>query len=82
VLRALSLSLRVVGNIVRQVGGLIQHLYDLVIFAPLWVEQRSAMRRARRAEQSDDETKPPHEPGAKPATRDNDSFGRYGEVSA
>lgn len=82
VLQLLALTLRVTGNIVRQVGGLIQHLYDLVIFAPLWVEQRSTMRRSRRAEQADDAPESVYEPTSKRAKRDNDSFGRYGEVSA
>jgi hypothetical protein len=86
VLRLVSLTLRVVGNIVRQIGSLLQHLYDLVIFAPLWVErwaeQRNALRRARRADQQDDAPEAPQQPAAKRPPRDNDSFGHYGEVSA
>ena len=84
VLRLLALTLRVLGNIIRQVGGLLQNLYDLVIFAPLWVEHRAALRRARRAAEEDDEPEPVYDGKRSSAGsgRGNDSFGQYGEASA
>jgi len=81
-LRLIALTLRVAGNIVRQIGGLLQHLYDLVIFAPLWVEQRAAIRRMRRIEQANHAAEPGYEPAADRARRDNDSIGHYKEASA
>lgn len=82
VLRLLALTLRVLGNVIRQVGGLLQNLYDLVIFAPLWVEHRAALRRARRDAQEDDEPEPVYDGKQSSARRGSDSFGQYGEVSA
>jgi len=37
-LRTLSVILRIAGNIARYAGTAMLHLYDLVIFAPLWLE--------------------------------------------
>jgi hypothetical protein len=57
VLNLLVWALRVLGNLAWQTGVVITHLYDLVIFAPLWLEHRATARRARRAaamQQSDD----------------------------
>ncbi|MEW6646854.1 MAG: hypothetical protein AB1450_06620 [Pseudomonadota bacterium] len=43
-LRALSFLLRLTGNIFRHGGNMLIRLYDLVIFLPLWVEQRLLAR--------------------------------------
>ncbi len=40
--------LRLVGNLTWQAGVVMLHVYDLVIFAPLWLERTSARRRERR----------------------------------
>jgi hypothetical protein len=48
VLKLLALGLRVTGNLLRQSGMLLLHLYDLLIFAPLWIEERLLVRRQRR----------------------------------
>jgi hypothetical protein len=39
-LRVLSLVLRVLGNAFRHVGTLIEKLYDLPLFVPLWLESK------------------------------------------
>ncbi|WP_127477692.1 hypothetical protein [Sulfurivermis fontis] len=44
-LRALSFLLRLIGNVFRHGGNMLIRLYDLVIFLPLWVEQRVLARR-------------------------------------
>ncbi len=41
-LRALALILRVLGNGFRHAGTLIERIYDLPIFLPLWLEARAA----------------------------------------
>lgn len=38
-LRGVALFLRLVGNLFRYVGKFLLHIYDLLIFAPLWVER-------------------------------------------
>lgn len=38
VLRIVSVTLRILGNSVRYAGTALTHLYDLIIFAPLWLE--------------------------------------------
>ncbi len=38
VLRGLAMALRFLGNVFRYTGGLLVNLYDLFIFAPLWIE--------------------------------------------
>ncbi len=81
-LRLLALALRVAGNVIRQFGTLLQHLYDLLIFAPLWVQDRGAHRRAVRAERKDDTPEPGYAASKAPEQRSGDSFGRYGEASA
>jgi len=52
ILNLLVLVLRLLGNLTWQAGTVLLHVYDLVIFAPLsfekWLENRSAIRRARR----------------------------------
>lgn len=40
--RAISLLLRVLGNGMRHVGTLIERIYDLPLFLPLWIESRMA----------------------------------------
>lgn len=57
VLRFVSLVLRLLGNVFRYVGTLAEHVYDLPLFIPLWLEarnsggsansQNSALRRIR-----------------------------------
>jgi hypothetical protein len=46
-LYAMAGLLRVAGNGSRNVGQALLNLYDLLIFAPLWVEQRLVMRGQR-----------------------------------
>ncbi|MDH3805267.1 MAG: hypothetical protein OEU90_07325, partial [Gammaproteobacteria bacterium] len=41
-LRALSLSLRLLGNIFLYLGVLLKQIYDLPLFVPLWLEERIA----------------------------------------
>jgi len=41
-LRFVALGLRVIGNAFRYLGALLQQLYDLPLFIPLWLEQRNA----------------------------------------
>lgn len=38
ILRILALFMRIIGNIFRHAGNFVVHLYDLIIFAPLWFE--------------------------------------------
>lgn len=40
--------LRLLGNLSWQGGIVLLHVYDLIIFAPLWLERTTARRRARR----------------------------------
>ncbi len=49
-LRGLAIMLRLLGNVFRYTGGLLINLYDLFIFAPLWVE--GALRRSSRERHS------------------------------
>jgi hypothetical protein len=44
VLRLLSITLRLAGNVFRYSGALATHLYDLPLFLPLWLEHRSTQR--------------------------------------
>jgi hypothetical protein len=85
-LQLLALSIRVLGNIIRQLGWLLEHLYDLLIFAPLWVEQWveqwAAKRAATRAERQAEAAEAGYTAASHASKRDGDSFGRYGEVSA
>jgi hypothetical protein len=41
VLRFLSIVLRLLGSLFHYVGALAQHLYDLPLFIPLWLEERN-----------------------------------------
>jgi hypothetical protein len=49
VLRAAALLLRVLGNGCRHLGTLAERLYDLPLFAPLWIESRLAAAASERA---------------------------------
>jgi hypothetical protein len=40
-LRVLALVLRVFGNTVLYLGILLKHVYDLPLFVPLWLEERT-----------------------------------------
>lgn len=54
VLRLGNLALRITGQLVRQSGVLLQHLYDVAIFAPLWIAgQVTAANRRREARAAD-----------------------------
>jgi hypothetical protein len=44
-LRFIALVLRVSSSVVRHLGTLTQRLYDLPLFAPLWLEARMKHRR-------------------------------------
>ena len=46
-LNALAGLLRILGNGSRHIGQAVLNLYDLLIFAPLWVEQRLTSRREK-----------------------------------
>lgn len=37
-LRGLAVTLRVLGNAFKSLGNMLVHIYDLIIFAPLWIE--------------------------------------------
>jgi hypothetical protein len=41
-LRFISMALRVLGNAFRYLGLLAEHLYDLPLFIPLWLEERNS----------------------------------------
>jgi F0F1-type ATP synthase membrane subunit a len=43
-LRLLSLSLRLLGNIFLYLGVLLKQVYDLPLFVPLWLEERMAKK--------------------------------------
>jgi hypothetical protein len=42
IMRAIALLLRVFGNGMRHIGTLLERLYDLPLFVPLWIESRVA----------------------------------------
>jgi len=46
-LRAFAYTIRLIGNISRYMGDMLLHVYDLVIFAPLWIERLVKMRKRR-----------------------------------
>jgi hypothetical protein len=57
ILRAVALLLRVLGNGMRHFGTLLERLYDLPLFLPLWIESRSrAEEEAAHAGQPAEET--------------------------
>ncbi len=79
-LRLANLGLRIAGQMVRQTGVLIQHLYDVLIFAPLWAAARLAEAGQRRA------ARPAQEPGAadretRPAASADSRIEQYGEAA-
>ncbi|MGD8416147.1 MAG: hypothetical protein PVH91_03735 [Pseudomonadales bacterium] len=85
VLNLLVMVLRLLGNAAWQAGVVVLHLYDLLIFAPLWLEgavvrrrERAATRAAARmAQEHQDEGSAPREP------EDSGSVTfRYGETPA
>jgi len=86
VLRAVAVALRMLGNGVRQLGGVVLHLYDVVIFGPLWFEDRVRSRRHRRSMESQRAEEASEAPAAARVDRDepvhSTEFGRYGEASA
>jgi len=41
-LRFMSLLLRLLGNAALHIGALLEQLYDLPLFVPLWLEQKMA----------------------------------------
>ena len=41
-LHLIALTLRIVGNAFRYIGLLAEHLYDLPLFIPIWLEQRNS----------------------------------------
>ncbi|MFW6092620.1 MAG: hypothetical protein ACODAC_01510 [Pseudomonadota bacterium] len=71
VLRMANLALRILGNVIRQTGVLLAHLYDVVIFAPLWVAARVNALSSRRTAGAS--------AGAGPADA---GFDGYGEATA
>ena len=42
IMRTIALLLRVLGNGMRHIGTLLERLYDLPLFVPLWIESRVA----------------------------------------
>jgi hypothetical protein len=44
VLRILAAGMRIFGNFCRHLGTLMEHLYDLPLFLPLWLEERMARK--------------------------------------
>jgi len=86
VLRSITLALRMLANGVRQIGSVLVHLYDLVIFAPLWVEERFRARRMARADapatEPEAEALPTPSYAQQEERTQEDHFGRYGEARA
>ena len=39
-LRAIAFLLRLIGNVIHHLGSALVHIYDLIIFMPLWVEEK------------------------------------------
>lgn len=73
--------LRLAGNLAWQAGVVTLHVYDLVIFAPLWLERVLARRRARRKTV----TEPAREdaaPAEAPTSVEQPINYRYGEAPA
>ncbi|HHI94775.1 MAG TPA: hypothetical protein ENK04_14935 [Gammaproteobacteria bacterium] len=58
ILRTVMWSLRLLGNLARFTGRLLINVYDLLIFAPLWVEQLIKTSGKRKAEAVDDMAEP------------------------
>jgi len=58
ILRTIAVLLRVLSGIIRQLGFLAQHLYDLPLFVPLWIEMQMARAAARADEEEVAEATP------------------------
>ena len=43
-LKAVGFGLRLLGNVARYAGVMSIHVYDLLIFAPLWIERQAKAR--------------------------------------
>jgi hypothetical protein len=52
IMRALALILRVFGNGMRHLGTLLERIYDLPLFVPLWLESRMNAKRIAEAQES------------------------------
>ena len=78
----LVVIMRLAGNLAWQAGIVMLHIYDLVIFAPLWLERAAARRRARReaADGNASEASSPTAAGRERAEQTVDY--RYGEAPA
>ncbi|MGE0625310.1 MAG: hypothetical protein AB7I04_07355 [Pseudomonadales bacterium] len=84
VLNLLLIGLRLLGNAAWQAGQVLLHLYDLIIFAPLWLEGASRRRRERAAAQRQASAEEAQRPEARESDRATDgtvTF-RYGEHPA
>ena len=57
-LRFLALLLRILGNGARHLGTLLQQVYDLLLFVPLWIEMRMAAAAAEEAAEEAAEVHP------------------------
>jgi len=75
-LRVAAAALRILGNGIRQVGMVLIHLYDVLIFAPLALERR--LQRPRSAAPDPESPREPPEP----AVEDRRERYGYGEASA
>ncbi len=73
-LYALAGLLRITGNASRHVGQAVINLYDLFIFAPLWIEQRLAMRRERPKKEKVKETQQPSDKSRQDESPDSDTL--------
>jgi hypothetical protein len=85
-LRLANLVLRIAGSLLRQSAVLLQHLYDVVIFAPLWLADRMAAAGQRRtasrvAEPGDEDAAAARYDARDPAATGS-SYDRYGEATA
>ncbi len=87
IMNLLAVLLRLLGNLAWQTGVVLLHLYDLVIFGPLWLEGLASRRRQRRAlaRQTADTSEPaePHDskPGKNADDGDTVTY-RYGGTPA
>ena len=48
-MRAFAFLLRLLGNIIHHLGSALVHIYDLIIFMPLWVEEKVTGRETQPA---------------------------------
>ena len=47
VLRTMAWVLRLIGSVIKFISNSIIHMYDLVIFAPLWIEKTVKQKTAK-----------------------------------